>query len=111
MLITGTSGFIGGILQKYLRLFAQEGIGRPDLEIESDINRISKFLRKKLPDLELPPINSALVFYHHEVVLETGEAPVPTIFNKKLKDFIRKRAKEKSLIPETMDAVIGVLDK
>ena len=83
----------GGILQGYLRLFAQEGIGRPDLEIESDAERLRKFFEKHFPNLELPNIETALVFFHPEVEIEADNAPVPSLFGKKLKDYIRKVAK------------------
>jgi len=101
----------GGLLQGYLRLFAQEGIGRPDLEIESDIDQLSKFLKKRLPDIEIDPINAALVFFHPDVVLQVEDAPTPTLFSKKLKDFIRKKAKEAPLSPEIYEGIQAVLEE
>ncbi len=100
----------GGFLQGYLRLFAQEGIGRPDLEIESDVNSLRKYLTRQLPDLELPPIQSALVFFHPEVLLEADSAPTPTLFSKKLKDFIRKTAKQSSISSEVTQKIQEKLD-
>ncbi len=90
----------GGILSTYLALFAQEGLGRPTLEISSEINALAKFLRKKLPDQELPPIQAALVFTHPQVEINAENAPAPTLSAKKLKEFLRKVAKETPL-PET----------
>jgi len=100
----------GGPLQAYLRLFAQEGIGRPDLEIDSDIERLGRYLKKKLPDMELPPIQAALVFTHPDIEIEADEAPAPTLFIKKLKDFIRKTAKNKSLSTETVELIQAALE-
>jgi len=100
----------GGILQGYMKLFAQEGIGRPDLEIESDTARLEKFFNKNLPELELPHINAALVFFHPEVVLDVDDAPTPSLFSKKLKDFMRKTAKQQSLSPETYEQIQGTLE-
>jgi len=101
----------GGILQGYLRLFAQEGIGRPDLEIDSDINALQKYLNRHLPDVELPPIQSALVFFHPDVVLEAEDAPMPTLFSKKLKDFIRKTTKDSPISTEVVEKIQGELEK
>jgi hypothetical protein len=95
----------GGLLQGYLRLFAQEGIGRPDLEIDSDVNALSKYLDRSFTDLDLPPIQSALVFFHPEVVIEAEDAPAPTLFSKKLKDFIRKTAKEESTSMDVIEEI------
>ncbi|MCJ7700231.1 MAG: hypothetical protein MUO62_01500 [Anaerolineales bacterium] len=99
----------GGILQGYLKIFAQEGIGRPDLEIESDIHTLGKFLEKKKPAFEVPEIQAALVFFHNEIVIEADDAPKPTIFAKKLKDFIRKTAKETPLSTETVEKIQDLL--
>jgi hypothetical protein len=100
----------GGFLQGYLRIFAQEGIGRPDLEIDSDVDGLSKYLKRHLPDFDLPPIQSALVFFHPEVNLQVEDAPAPTLFAKKLKDFIRKTAKEKPLSSEIVEVIQAELD-
>lgn len=100
----------GGILQGYLRIFAQEGIGRPDLEIDSDVDGLSKYLKRHLPDFDLPPIQSALVFFHPEINLQVEDAPAPTLFAKKLKDFIRKTAKENPLSSEIVEVIQAELD-
>jgi len=95
----------GGLLQSYLRMFAQEGIGRPDLEIETDVDRLEKFLKKKSPELKIPPIESALVFFHPEVEIDVDDFPAQTLHSKKLKSFIRKTAKTNSLSPEIYESI------
>lgn len=96
----------GGFIQSYLKIFAQEGIGRPDLEIETDIESLTKFFRKNLPDgLEVPDIQAALIFSNPEVDVQADEAPYPTLPAKKLKEFIRKSAKEKSLSSEIVSII------
>jgi hypothetical protein len=84
----------GNIFQRYLRLFAQEGIGRPDLDGPSEAQVIQKFLKKALPDLELPEARPVLVFTSEKAELEFEETPIPTVLLKKLKEEIRKSAKE-----------------
>jgi hypothetical protein len=88
----------GGFLQTYLKIFAQEGIGRPDLEIESETEGLLKFLRKSLPkETEMPEIRAALVFSNPEVDLQVDDAPAPALPVKKLKDFMRSTAKQKPI--------------
>jgi hypothetical protein len=90
----------GGFMQKYLRLFAQEGIGRPDLEGPSEAQSLTKFLKNKLPDgTPVPEPRPVLVFLSEKAELEVDEAPIPTLAVKKLKDTIRKNPKEYSLTP------------
>ena len=101
----------GGFIQGYLKIFGQEGIGRPDLEIESDITSMGKFLTKILPeDTELPKIQAALVFSNPEVDLQADEAPYPTLAAKKLKDLIRKEAKGKPISPELYQKIQIAID-
>ncbi len=99
----------GGFLQGYLSIFGQEGLGRPELEIESEVDSIKKYLVRKLGnENDLPKINGMLVFTNELVEIETNNAPTPALKIKQLKDFLRGKAKEKSLTPESMEQVKGL---
>ncbi|HIE57789.1 MAG TPA: NERD domain-containing protein [Anaerolineales bacterium] len=101
----------GGFIQAYLKIFAQEGIGRPDLEIEADTDKLTKFLGKKLPDgVDIPQIRAALVFSSPEADVQADNAPVPTLPLKKLKDVIRREAKEKPIKMTTVQQIQRLLD-
>ena len=99
----------GGFLQNYMRLFGQEGIGRPDLEAEAQISSVHKLLIKKLKTDEIPEVNAILVFTADEIEIEAEDAPIPALPLKKLKDFIRNKAKEKLITAEELDKVKAVL--
>jgi hypothetical protein len=99
----------GGFLQNYMRLFGQEGIGRPDLEAESEINSVRKLLAKELEEDEIPEINAALVFTAEGVEIDTEDAPIPALPLKKLKDFIRNFAKQKPITPQELEKVKAIL--
>ena len=100
----------GGIFQAYLRLFAQEGIGRPDLEIPAEVDAIQSFLKKHLPEQELPEIRPALVFTSEKAEIEADDAPVPTLHVQKLKELLRKSVKEKGLAPEKIKLIQDALN-
>jgi hypothetical protein len=85
----------GGFMQRYLRAFAQEGVGRPDIEAPNEVQSITKFLNKRLPDRDYPEVTPALVFTNDKVNLEVENAPILTLPLKKLKETVRKAAKEK----------------
>ena len=89
----------GGFMQRYLRLFAQEGIGRPDLEAPAEAEAITRFLKKRLSDENIPEAHTALVFTNEKAVLDVDGAPILTLPIKKLKEAIRKSGKENSLSP------------
>ena len=90
----------GGFMQRYLRIFAQEGIGRPDVEAPAEASAVNRYIHKKLPDLQFPEANVALVFTNEKAELEVDGAPIPTVPLKKLKEVIRKSAKEQPLPPD-----------
>ncbi|GAB4577955.1 MAG: hypothetical protein Fur0022_06870 [Anaerolineales bacterium] len=80
----------------YLKLFGQEGIGRPDLEAGAELETLKRFLKKQFPEMEFPEPHPVLVFLNPDAQLENLEdAPVPTLTLKKLKDHVKKQAKEK----------------
>ncbi len=95
----------GGFMQKYLRVFGQEGLGRPDLEAPAEVSTIDKFIKKNIPDVELSEPNVALVFVNERAELEVKEAPLPTIPLKDLKKTITKTTKGKPLTPEIIKQI------
>ena len=98
----------GGFVQAYLRIFAQENIGRPDLELMNEISNVQKYLSKRLPDGGVPPIEPVLVFMHDNAEIQISEEdnpPVTTIKIAKIKEFLRKTAKGK---PISLDRVLEI---
>jgi hypothetical protein len=105
----------GSFGQRYLRIFAQEGLGRPDLEVSSDINSINTYFRKNLPGdgtgFGIPSAQAVLVFTNEKAEIDVDEAPVPTLTAKKLKDFVRKRSKDKVLSQTGAQMIQEILEK
>jgi hypothetical protein len=100
----------GGFLQNYMRIFGQEGLGRPDIEIESDIRSLKKQLSNKMEESEIPEINALLVFTHEEAEIEAEDSPVFAMKLKQLKEFIRQKAKEKKFPAETINKLKAALE-
>lgn len=100
----------GGLLLGYLKIFAQEGLGRPDLEVQTDLDALRGALKKSLGDA-LPPLNAALLFYDPRAEIQADKAPHPTLKIDQLKDFLRKRAKENPLPPEQVKQITDLLPK
>lgn len=98
----------GGLGLSYLKIFAQEGLGRPDLDSQSEMEKASSMLKKVL-GVENPTVQSVLVFTDKRADLHVENAPIPTLASGDLKDFIRKAAKEKPLPSETIDKIRSVL--
>ena len=77
----------------YLKLFGQESLGRPDLEANSYITDMQNWLAKKFPGQTMPTPEAILVFTNSKADLQVEGAPIPTMMEDKIKDFIRKKAK------------------
>ncbi len=95
----------GGFLQGYMRLFGQEGLGRPDIELESEVNAVKKHLAKHMGEEHVPPIQTMLVFTSDDVEIEAEDAPIPAMKLKDIKEFFRKKAKEKPITAEQLSIV------
>jgi hypothetical protein len=99
----------GGFLQSYMRIFGQESLGRPDIEMENEVNAVKKYLEKQLESTGVPEINAMMVFTSDDVSIVAEDAPVPAMKLKEIKDFFRKKAKEKPISQMQLAAVKAVL--
>ena len=95
----------GTFIQRYLRAFAQEGVGRPDLDAPAEVESLSSFFKKNIPDQSIPEARPLLVFTNEKVELEVGETPIVTLPLKKLKETIRKSTKENTLSPQLIEEI------
>ena len=101
----------GGFLQGYLRIFGQEGLGRPELEAEHQIGLIKKHIKKKVDQLEIPEISSLMVFTNNEVELNPEGSSLPSIKLKQLKDFMRQKSKDKKINPTLTKRLIDLFGR
>jgi hypothetical protein len=84
----------------YLKIFAQESLGRPDLEIKGYVEAMEKFLKSQFPESTPPPVLPVLVFYNPKVSVQAPDAPVPTLSVEKLKEFVRRKSKDRVLLSD-----------
>ncbi len=100
----------GSFSQKYLRIFGQENIGRPDLDASSEIDAARRFLARKLPEGGASPeIKAALIFFNPNIELKIEDAPLPALKPAELKDFLKQQAKEKPIGKMTLDNIQNAL--
>lgn len=87
----------GGFLQAYMRIFGQEGLGRPDIEAENEMQAVRKFFEKNMDGMSIPEVKAVLVFTNEKVELDAGDSPIPAMKLKQLKEFLRQSVKNRVL--------------
>ena len=100
----------GGFMQSYMRIFGQEGIGRPDIEAESEVASMKKFLEKKMDGSAVPEIRPIMVFIHNQIEVEPGDSPIPAMKLKEIKGFMREESKNRKLTSTQIQELNRVLD-
>ena len=99
----------GGFLQGYMRIFGQESMGRPDIELDSEIKSVKKYLEKQMDGADVPEVNVMMVFTSDDITIDAEDAPVPAMKLKEIKDFFRKKVKEKPINQTQLAAVKAAL--
>lgn len=91
---------------KFLAFFGQDGLGNPLAELASEVETLTKFFQKNLPEAGIPP-KGIVVFTNISATVEADGAPMPVLHTKKLKDYIRRQPKSLTLSP----AMLAQLDQ
>ncbi len=98
----------------YLKIFAQEGLGRPELEISAEKEKLTVFLSKTLPDDNLPEVKAALIFTNPSARINISEEETPpaaTVTLDQLKDAVRKTSKNKGISPVSLEQIQDLFPK
>lgn len=95
-----------------LKLFGQENIGRPAMDIESNEKEIRKYLGKDMPEEQIPPIKGILVTMNPNTVIgDVADAPDMIVEAEALRRTIRKydRKVEDGSTDETVAKINKIL--
>lgn len=95
-------------MRKY---FGQEGIGKPDVEIDRMVQSVAAFLNKNAPNVDEIPIAPMIVFTTKGVdELDLKKSSVPAMHFKKVRGFLKQKQNPLNLSPADYDAVRAALD-
>lgn len=96
----------------YLKFFAQDNIGRVDLDIQSEKDKLLALFKKHIPEEELPPIYTAVIFTNPNATIdipEDSQSDVITVKINELKDALRKDNKVKQLPATKVQQIVDLL--
>lgn len=98
----------GGFVQSYMKIFGQEGLGKPEAEANAEIASVTSFFEKNLEAQEIPEVKALLIFTSDEVELDAKDSPIPAMKLKQLKEFMRQEAKSKILSAESIAKITSI---
>jgi hypothetical protein len=78
------------------RLAGQQGLGHPEADVQREVERLAHHLEERLPEVEVP-VWGAVLFTHPEVELELEDPPVPALYVKQAKSWLRGSGERKIL--------------
>ncbi len=100
----------GGFMQAYMKIFGQEGLGRPEFDAENEVNALKKFFAKNMKEGEIPEIKPILVFTNDNIEIDEGDSPIRAMKLKQLKEFLRQSAKNRSLSSAQIAEITSLLN-
>jgi hypothetical protein len=95
--------------KRLFKALAQEGLGNPITDVETETNALKRYLDKHLPGVEVP-LQSVIIFGHDRARLDVNESPVPAMHVKKLKDWLRGAGKGGALTPEAHEQLLELIE-
>lgn len=98
-----------GGLRRLFGWMTQEGLGNPTREAMAEASTLQRFFAKKLPEVEVS-VQPIIVFGSPGADVNAADSPVPAVHAKKLKEWLRSRAKSGNLDAETRAKVAGLLE-
>lgn len=100
----------GGFVQNYMRLFGQEGLGRPEADAQAEVRAVQKEFARMMEEGDIPPVQAALVFTNEQAEIDPADSPLPGLKPKQLKELLRQKAKEKVLSTEQIQRISAALE-
>ncbi len=97
----------------FRQLVGQEALGRPHVEGEEEIERLRRHLRQEMGEEPQVPIRAVIVFVNEEVEVRADQAPLPTFYRKKVKDWLRGPGALEPLpddVRESLAVALGVAE-
>ena len=73
----------------FRRLVGQEGVGKPDVDAHQEVEKLVGYLQEQMTDADEVPVRGVIVFVNEDVQLEADDSPVPALYRKKVKDWLR----------------------
>ena len=91
----------------FMKVFAQESLGRPSIEIKETNELLERYLLKLGISADQAKGSAMILFTNEKAEIEGEGSPIPYTTSAKIKDYIRKQAKEINLDADPIIAKIN----
>lgn len=95
--------------QRLFRFLADESLGAPIAEAESQARKLHKSLTKRLTDEEIPEIIPLVLFTNKNVNLSVNNPAIPVMRTSELKSFLREQGKNRKISADQRKQLAGIL--
>ncbi|MEA3310375.1 MAG: nuclease-related domain-containing protein [Chloroflexota bacterium] len=96
---------------KFLRQFGgEESLGKPDEQAFTLAQDLEEYLAQRLPDDVTVPVQGIALFINPAAQLDTAESPVPVLWSKELKGWLRNKGRRPALPKETRRVLTEALE-
>jgi hypothetical protein len=96
--------------RKVLQLFGEPGLGRPERDLNEEMQSVKEWVTKALPDADIP-VNGVILFTNPKVDLQVKQAPVPAMDPGELVAYMKQGLKgQPTLSTATQTALRSLLD-
>jgi len=76
-------------LRKILQLFGEPGLGRPQAELEQDVQWLKEWIDAAMPGDDIP-VTGAVIFTNPRATVRASKAPVPALTADQLVRFVKQ---------------------
>jgi hypothetical protein len=95
---------------RLLRWVGQEGLGKPEVEAQTEAASMQDWLQRQAPELEIP-VRGVVVFTHPSAELDLDDPPVTALAPKQLKGWLRKAGKLSPLSQEVQAQLAEIMNQ
>jgi hypothetical protein len=96
----------GNVIFKF---FAQDTIGRPDTEIQIEINDLERALTKHDIEIDRSIIKPLALFFNQKAELDLDQAPILCLAAPKAKEFLRKQPRNPAIPADLLQRINHIM--
>jgi len=71
------------------QLMGRDALGAPHVEAEREMQKLRRYLEQHIDDADEIPVQAVILFVNSDVELDADDSPIPALYRKKVKGWLR----------------------